>query len=122
MLLALLDGKPGLTSAAAVKRGLIANYEASQKGGGADKAAEPKAPSGRFGVRVETNGEGAPQPAERSHHLQAILDACAHPTSPPTLQQLLSHPYFAPVEGFSKEDVRTAYRRWRKGGLVPSLS
>jgi hypothetical protein len=62
-------------------------------------------------------GADAAQGSERSVHLAAILDACAHPTSPPTLRQLLSHPYFAPVEGFDKEDVRAAYRRWRRGGL-----
>ena len=49
-----------------------------------------------------------------SAYLSAILDACAHPTSPPSLKQLLSHPYFAPVEGFDQEDVRAAYRRWRR--------
>ena len=63
----------------------------------------------------------SPHPAdqrERSAYLRAILDACAHPTSPPSLRQLLSHPYFAPVEGFDREDVRAAYRRWRtQGGL-----
>ena len=51
-----------------------------------------------------------------SAYLRAILDACCHPTSPPTLRQLLSHPYFAPVEGFDQEDVRAAYKRWRQPG------
>ena len=55
----------------------------------------------------------------RSDYLSAILTACAHPTSPPTLKQLLSHPYFAPVEGFDREDVRAAYRRWRNQGPPP---
>ena len=40
---------------------------------------------------------------------------------PPRLRQLLAHPYFAPVEGFSRDDVRSAYQRWReppaKGGV-----
>ena len=53
--------------------------------------------------------------------LAAILDACAHATSPPSLRQLLSHPYFAPVEGFDREDVRAAYRRWRGGGAGRAL-
>ena len=59
-----------------------------------------------------------PTDTSRSAYLSAILDACGHPTSPPTLKQLLSHPYFAPVDGFEREDVRAAYRRWRSKGLV----
>ena len=58
--------------------------------------------------------------ASRSAYLAAIVDACAHPTSPPTLGQLLSHPYFAPVEGFDRDDVRAAYRRWKR--MQPTVS
>ena len=53
-------------------------------------------------------------PATPSAHLAAVLDACAHTTRPPTLRQLLSHPYFAPIDGFEREDVRAAYIRWRQ--------
>ena len=56
-------------------------------------------------------GEGV----EVSAHLAAILDACADPYKPPTLKEVLSHPYFAEPEGFEREDVRAAYRRWRSG-------
>jgi hypothetical protein len=53
-------------------------------------------------------------PATPSAHLAAILDACSHTTKPPTLRQLLSHPYFAPIDGFDREDIRAAYLRWRQ--------
>ena len=53
-------------------------------------------------------------PATPSAHLGAILDACSHATKPPTLRQLLSHPYFAPFDGFDREDIRAAYLRWRQ--------
>ena len=76
------------------------------------------------GEPQETTDDGTepaalpPTDTSRSAYLSAILDACGHPTSPPTLKQLLSHPYFAPVDGFEREDVRAAYRRWRSKGLV----
>ena len=78
------------------------------------------------GTPVEPHAKPPPRASDgaSSAYLQAILDACAHPTSPPTLRQLPSHPYFAPVEGFDRDDVRAAYKRWkRQGGAVgPRLS
>ena len=59
---------------------------------------------------------GRPSSAGLSLQLVAIFDACSHGTTPPSLQQLLSHPYFAPIEGFEREDVRTSYHRWRQAG------
>ena len=58
--------------------------------------------------------DGAPGGPPRSAYLRAVFDACAHPTAPPTLRQLLSHPYFAPVDAFERDDVRAAYRRWTR--------
>ena len=55
-------------------------------------------------------------------HLSAILDACSHATRPPTLRQLLSHPYFAEVDGFTKDDLRAAYQRWRSRDGAPHLA
>ena len=92
MLIALLTGKPLPASGGASR--------ASPRFGDAGKSAAAAA------LREEA--------VHCSSYLTAILDACAHPTSPPSLRQLLSHPYFAPVEGFDKEDVRAAYRRWRR--------
>ena len=94
MLVSLLTGKPAPTGAA--------SHSTRKEAGKSDAAAA---------LRAEA--------AQCSQYLSAILDACAHATSPPTLRQLLSHPYFAPVEGFEQEDVRAAYRRWRKKA-VPS--
>ena len=74
-----------------------------------------------FGGPRALNHGSSPDAGGRSSYLSAILGACCHPTSPPTLKQLLSHPYFAPVEGFEREDVRAAYRRWRKGGGAAGL-
>lgn len=91
MLVSLLTGKPAPTGAA--------SHSTRKEAGKSDAAAA---------LRAEA--------AQCSQYLSAILDACAHATSPPTLRQLLSHPYFAPVEGFEQEDVRAAYRRWRKQG------
>ena len=65
---------------------------------------------------------GGPADGTRSAYLRAILDACCHATSPPTLRQLLSHPYFAPVDGFDREDVRAAYKRWRRQGPVVNFA
>ena len=77
------------------------------------RGAQPPRPITDAAANVADDA-AAPQ---RSAYLSAILSACCHATSPPTLKQLLSHPYFAPVDGFDREDVRAAYRRWRKGGV-----
>lgn len=54
-------------------------------------------------------------PQLKSVELRAICSVAAG-TRLPTLQQLLSHPYFAPLSQQEKLEVEPQYERWRQAG------
>ena len=55
---------------------------------------------------------GRPAPSQLSAQLRALCGACASGAKPPTLRQVLSHPYFSPLEGFQRHDVQAAFERY----------
>ena len=69
------------------------------------------------GVRMLLQLLGPPEqapnaPPQLSAQLRALCGACASGAKPPTLRQVLSHPYFSPLEGFQRQDVQAAFERY----------
>ena len=78
------------------------------------------------GVRMLLRLLGPPeQPAEAapclSPQLRAVCSACATSARAPSLRQLLSHPYFRPLEGFQRHDVQLAFQRYSAGAHATDL-